>query len=202
MIILGDIHCYLSRVTRRVANFDIVSKICKEYPDQTVLQLGDFGVGFIPTQFIIDNSPSNFRFFVGNHDNRTESLKIPNCLGDFGEFEEIFFVSGADSIDKNDRIVGLNYWVDEELSHEHGNLCVELWEKSNQKIIVSHDAPQRFVENHLLIYDKSWTRTILQKMIDIRKPDMIVFGHHHRSYRIQYDSVKYVGLKIEESFIL
>jgi predicted phosphodiesterase len=192
MVILGDIHC----------NFNRVVEICKKYPDQTVLQLGDFGVGFMPTQFIIDNSPTNFRFFVGNHDNRTEACKIPNCLGHLGEYEDIFFVSGANSIDKDRRIEGVNFWSNEELTYEQGNLCLESWQKSNKKIIVSHDAPQNFVENYLLIYDRSFTRIILQKMVDIRKPDMIIFGHHHRKYNIKHDSIRYIGLGIDDVFEL
>lgn len=192
MIILGDIHC----------NFNRVEEVCKQYPNQTVLQLGDFGVGFMPTKFIIDNSPPNLKFFTGNHDNRKEACKIPSFLGHFGECEDVFFVSGANSIDKDRRIVDVNYWEDEELSYRQGCLCMDSWKKSTKKIIVSHDAPQRFVQQFMLIYDASFTRSLLQEMVDVRKPDMIVFGHHHRKYRIEHESVQYVGLRIDETFQL
>lgn len=192
MIILGDIHC----------NFNRVKEVCGQYPDHTVLQLGDFGVGFMPTQFIIDNSPPNLKFFTGNHDNRKEACKIPNFLGNFGECEDVFFVSGANSIDKDRRIEDVNFWCDEELTYAQGELCVEDWKKSTKKIIVSHDAPQTLVEKYMMIYDRSFTRLCLQEMVDVRKPDMVVFGHHHRKYRIDHNGVKYVGLRMDETFQL
>ena len=75
MIILSDVHC----------DFNHVINVCQRYVDQTVVQLGDLGIGFLRTEYVKENTPSNFRFFVGNHDNRTFMSFIALC-----SFEEIF----------------------------------------------------------------------------------------------------------------
>lgn len=192
MIVLSDIH----------SDWDRVVKVCNLYPNDTVLQLGDLGVGFLRTEFVLENTPKNLRFFVGNHDNRTLANTMPACLGDFGEFENIFFVSGAHSIDAHDRIEGKNWWANEELSYGQASACLDAWEKSDKDIIVSHDTTQSFVERFMLIYDRSITRTLLQSMIEVRKPKMVIFGHHHRRYEIDHDGIQYRGLAANATFVL
>lgn len=192
MIILSDVH----------ANWDRVEQVCRLWPDHTVVQLGDLGIGWIRTEYVLENSPKNFRFFVGNHDNRTVASTLPACLGNFGEFENIFFVSGARSIDQAARIEGKDWWRDEELSYSQSMECLKAWEKSDKEILVSHDTTQSFVERFMLIYDRSITRTLLQGMIEARKPKMIIFGHHHRRYEIDFDGIQYRGLAANETFVL
>jgi len=192
MIILSDVH----------SDWNRVEQVCRLWPDQTVVQLGDLGIGFLRTEFVRENTPKNFRFFVGNHDNRDLANTMPACLGDFGEFENIFFVSGAKSIDQHDRIEGKSWWRNEELSYGQGSDCLALWEKSNKEILVCHDCPQSLVEKFMLIYDKCLTRDLLQRMIEVRKPKLVVFGHHHQSYDINFNGIKFRGLRINESFVL
>lgn len=192
MIILSDVHCDWNRV----------EQVCRLYPDQTVVQLGDLGIGFLRTEFVLGNTPKNFRFFVGNHDNRDLANTMPACLGDFGEFENIFFVSGAQSVDRFDRIEGKSWWANEELSYGQASACLDAWEASDKDIIVSHDTTQSFVEKFMLIYDRSITRTLLQRMIEIRKPKMVIFGHHHRRYEINHDGIQYRGIVANGTFVL
>ena len=192
MIILSDVH----------SDWNRVEQVCRLWPDQTVVQLGDLGIGFLRTEFVLENTPKNFRFFVGNHDNRTLANTMPACLGDFGEFENIFFVSGAHSIDAHDRIEGKTWWANEELSYGQASACLDAWEKNDKDIIVSHDTTQSFVERFMLIYDRSITRTLLQSMIEVRKPKMVIFGHHHRRYEIDHDGIQYRGLAINATFVL
>ena len=192
MIILSDVHSDWNRVV----------EVCRLWSDQTVVQLGDLGIGFLRTEFVLGNTPKNFRFFVGNHDNRTLANTMPACLGDFGEFENIFFVSGAHSIDKSDRLEGKDWWANEELSYGQASACLDAWEKSDKDIIVSHDTTQSFVEKFMLIYDRSITRSLLQSMIEVRKPKMVIFGHHHKRYEINHDGIQYRGLAINATFVL
>ena len=192
MIILSDVHC----------DFNHVINVCQRHVDQTVVQLGDLGIGFLRTEYVKENTPSNFRFFVGNHDSRTLANTLPSCLGNFGEFENIFFVSGANSIDRFSRIEGKDWWPDEELTYAQSNECLNLWEQSDKDIIVAHDCPQTIAEKFMSIYDRSLTRTLLDRMIEVRKPKLVVFGHHHRSYDINFNKVKYRGLRINETFQL
>jgi predicted phosphodiesterase len=192
VIILSDVHCDWNRV----------EQVCRLYPDQTVVQLGDLGIGFLHTEFVRENTPKNFRFFVGNHDNRSIANTLPACLGDFGEFEDIFFVSGAHSVDKSVRLEGKDWWPDEELSYGQASACLDAWEASDKDIIVSHDTAQSFVEKFLLIYDRTITRTLLQSMIEVRKPKMVIFGHHHRRYEINHDGIQYRGIVANGTFVL
>jgi predicted phosphodiesterase len=192
VIVLSDVHCDWNRV----------EQVCNLYPNDTVLQLGDLGIGFLRTEFVRENTPKNFRFFVGNHDNRSVANTLPACLGDFGEFEDIFFVSGARSVDRFNRIEGKSWWPDEELSYSQATACLDAWLRSDKDIIVSHDTTQSFVERFMLIYDRSITRSLLQSMVDARKPKMIIFGHHHRRYEIDHDDVQYRCLPINGTFII
>lgn len=189
IIFLGDVHCNLNHCI----------KLSKKNPQKTILQIGDLGVGFIPTEIWTSKLPDNFKFFVGNHDNRQESYKIPNCLGDFGEYNGVFFVSGADSIDRNRRTIGVDWWEDEELSYKQFNEVLSLWEKSNCEIIATHDCPQSFAEAFFLIYDQSKTRVGLDNLLKIKKPKVWIFGHHHKPINVEFNGIKFHGLGIDKT---
>ena len=189
LIALSDVHGNVRRC-RDVAN---------KNPDRIIIQIGDLGVGFMPRE-IIESLPSNFYFFCGNHDNRTEANSLRNCIGDFGEMNGFFFVSGADSIDKEDRIENVNWWANEELNYEQASQCLEKWEKSKCQILLSHDLPQRAMEAAFGYKEKCLTRNLLQSMIDARKPSMIIYGHHHKHKRFRGEGIEYVGLGIDETY--
>lgn len=191
-VFLGDIH----------GNLNHALNVCNQYKDDTVVAIGDVGVGFIPID-VFYRLPANFKFFVGNHDKRELAKTLPHCLGDYGVYEDkFFFVSGADSIDKDTRIEGVSWWPDEELTHQQCYACMDLWEKSKVDVLASHDCPQSFAEAYKLIYDKSRTRNLLQSMIEIRKPKMIIHGHHHRKLRHMFQGIQVIELFIDECYEL
>ena len=74
--------------------------------------VGDLGIGF-PNQDppVI---PAHFRFIRGNHDNPEVCRQHPNYLGEYGFLQnpDLFFVGGADSIDKSHRTPGGDWWPD------------------------------------------------------------------------------------------
>ena len=198
-IFLGDVH----------NNIRHCINVANQNPDATIIQVGDLGIGspqsnqtFWSTAAELNKIlPANFRFFVGNHDCRTEAKKTPHCLSDYGEaYNRFFFVSGADSIDRASRIEGLSWWADEELSIVQANDCLDKWKESKLNILVSHDCPQSFAEGFMLIYDKTLTRSLLQEMIDVRKPKMVIFGHHHNTRRLKFNDIDVVGLGVNETF--
>lgn len=189
MIIVSDIH----------GDYEWIARLAESRKDELIVQLGDFGFGFrkFPNTF-----SNNLKFFCGNHDNRSVAEKHPNCLGPFGEYDKFFFVSGADSIDKSMRVPGLSWWPDEELNARQADYCMTWWKNCNKKILICHDAPQFIVENYFLIYDRSFTRQLIQRMIEIRKPEFVIFGHHHRKFSINLDDVCYRGLAEKECFYI
>jgi predicted phosphodiesterase len=187
-IFLGDVH----------GNLKLCHNICKKYPNATVIQVGDLGVGFI-FWGIISKLPSNFKFFPGNHDKRQEALTLPSCLGDYGEVDgKFFFVSGADSIDKDYRIEGVSWWPDEEITNKQAEHALGLWEKSKAQVLVCHDCPQRIAQHNYLIYDTTLTRNTLDQMIEVRKPKIIIYGHHHKSCLFDYEGITIKALGVEE----
>lgn len=190
-IILGDVHGDLLRC----------DKLARSNKDRTVIQIGDLGVGFV-NQTLIRKLPKNFRFFCGNHDDRTEARKLSYCLGDFGEFGGLFFLSGADSIDKSLRVEGVSWWPNEELTYQQGKEAVEMWTNSKAEVLLSHDLPQSLAEAYYLIYDRSLTRDVLQQMTEARKPKLHIYGHHHKSFSKIFNGIQYVGLGIGEAYRL
>ena len=197
IIVLSDVHGNILRC----------QDVALKNPHCNVIQLGDLGVGFLPCE-IIENLPPNFYFFPGNHDNRKVAVSLHNCLGHFGEWGSLadgqgfFFVSGADSIDKESRTVGINWWFDEELTYAQGQQCIDEWAKSKTEVIISHELPQRIAEAFFLIYDRSRTRQILDAMIEARRPKLVVFGHHHIPFHQFHEGIEYRGLKIDETITL
>jgi len=190
MIFLGDIH----------GDHHFAKSIATRYPKDKVIQVGDFGVGFISSNELNENFPDNLYFFCGNHDKRREAPMIKGYMGDFGEFDDIFFVSGADSIDKDWRTPEVNWWEDEELNCNQMKQCLEAWERSDKNILVAHDIPQSFAEYVYKIYDNSATRNLLQVMIEVRKPKIVVAGHHHKSITGELNGIKYRGIDINEVY--
>jgi calcineurin-like phosphoesterase family protein len=189
---LGDVHSNLIRCLN----------LTEAYPDTTVVQIGDLGVGFVPLD-VFYRLPKNFYFFPGNHDCRKLSYTLPHCLGAYGEvFGKFFFVSGADSIDKERRIEGVSWWSDEELTYREAEDCLVKWEESTVDVLVTHDLPQSFAEGYKLIYDRTLTRDLLQKMIEVRKPKLLIHGHHHRSKRHEFNGVQVVELGIDEPYFI
>ncbi len=144
--------------------------------------------------------PSNFHFFCGNHDKRTDAHQLSSHLGDFGEWNGLFFFSGADSYDKGLRVIGRDWWPDEELTPKQCQDAIDQWATSKSDVLLSHDLPQSLAESHYLIYDKCITRTTLDEMHKIRKPRLHIYGHHHKQFRNVIDGVQFIGLKIDEVF--
>jgi predicted phosphodiesterase len=198
IIVLSDVHGNILRC----------QDVALRNPTSTVVQLGDLGVGFVPRE-VIENLPHNFVFFPGNHDNRKIAVTLRNCLGHFGDctntfgfHPSFFFVSGADSKDKNVRTEGLNWWPDEELTYEQGYRCIDKWINCQSQVIISHDLPQRIAETYYQIYDRSRTRQILDAMIEARKPKLVIYGHHHKPFHIIHEGTEFIGLKIDEAIML
>lgn len=157
---------------------------------QRSVQLGDMGFGFRA----ITDFPEQHKFIRGNHDDPAKAREHKNYLGDYGYLAEddIFYIGGANSIDKQWRTPMVSWWPDEELSIVELNAAQQLYVASKPRIVISHECPEianRTMLAGLIIGDsyfeakseliKSRTCQALQQMFEIHQPKLWVFGHYH-----------------------
>ena len=167
MRIIGDVH-------ERIHEYLAITAGADES-----IQIGDMGLGFKGV-FLPLMTPSH-KWFRGNHDSPQMCRAHPNYLGDWGydAEKELFWFSGADSIDKHLRREGVSWWRDEELSVAEFERALELYEQVKPRVVLSHDGPQDFICAAFGIHKKSRTRQALQAAYDLHQPDLWIYGHHH-----------------------
>jgi len=213
LAVIGDSHgffttiCHGRRYSRGRTN---LYKILPTLPCNTV-QLGDYGIfngEDIKTLRKIKPREGFWdRFFRGNHDNPSLCRKQANCLGDFGilpDYPQIMFFAGAESTDVQPdglwpgRTKGKNWWTDEQLSPEQMDEALELYSQTKPEIVLSHDCPTRCWG--LLSFGAGFpywkfagsrTPDFLDRLLDIHKPRLWFFGHHHQARGFWVDGVKF-----------
>ena len=120
--------------------------------------------------------------FIGNYGRWTP----PNCT------EELFFVRGANSIDQHRRIQGVDWWPEEELTNQEMTEAIKLYEKIKPRVVVTHDAPlqvfQHIKLNSFFGGKPNLNPTIraLDALLDVHRPDIWIFGHHHQDVKFQH----------------
>jgi predicted phosphodiesterase len=192
--VLGDIH----------GAGGILKQVLQRYRDNRVIQVGDFGLGFhgIPDP-PTDSFPDRFSFIRGNHDNPEVCRTYPNYLGDYGVMPEtgIFFLGGAWSTDRAWRTEGLDWWPDEELSHEDLYKAIDLYESVKPRYVISHEAPALaagYLPKRGMEYKPSRTSQALEIMRGIHAPEWWVFGHWHMTWRKEIAGTKFVCAAINQ----
>jgi UDP-2,3-diacylglucosamine pyrophosphatase LpxH len=145
IIFVGDVHGKYNKLMELIKRYGI--------SDSYLIALGDFGVGFyndthyntIFNEMNIELDRCNNKIYVlrGNHDNPSY---FPSGFGNIKfvedytciqiEGKKILFLGGACSIDRNERKVNEDYWLDEKF-----NLEIEKLKTIKCDIVVSHSAP-------------------------------------------------------------
>ena len=107
---VGDVH----------AKFEEFKCIGDRYPLDLIIQVGDLGLGFADHK-VLDHT-MGWRFIRGNHDHPDLAEIHPCYMGDYGYWidHDLFYASGAYSIDSHLRTVGVDWWGSEELSIADG----------------------------------------------------------------------------------
>lgn len=201
--VIGDVH----------GKIDYYIQLAKE--SYFSIQLGDLSFNYDK----LGNLDSNFhKVIAGNHDNYTKEngkfVKQTNhFLGDFGVVkipsftEKVFFVRGANSIDKQLRTEGVNYWRDEELTYSNSLKALEEYKKEKPDFVFSHTCPA-FITKLAFGY-KTWhgqeirssmTDVLLEQMFEYHKPKMWIFGHHHKSWKANINDCQFQCLAELECF--
>jgi len=185
-LLVGDTHGKLSLYNELVTT--------KNIPD--VVVLGD--LGFKKEHDWLRTYYPKHKVLFGNHDYYPYK-KEDHSLGDFGMFRNAFFVRGANSIDKHLRILGEDWFGDEELSYIEMQAAIDLYEELRPSIVLSHDCPASVQRKFFGINNTSRTAQGLEIMFRIHRPKTWIFGHHHRPTRKQVKGTKFICLGELES---
>lgn len=174
----------------------------KWYDYQTVtetvensIQVGDFGIGFSGDYWhdcVNDFHSENrgHRFIRGNHDSPQKCKNDMLGYIDDGTVEnDVMYVGGAWSIDRQWRVEGQDWWRDEELSYEEFDRTISLYDVVRPSVMITHDCPssvsyELFIKTGKALSGKQFeTRTAqaLQAMFEIHQPKFWFFGHWHRT---------------------
>jgi len=206
MILVGDIH----------GNILTFKEAIKKFPNKQILQVGDFGVGFYPTDLLIPQLSENISFIRGNHDNPKECEKIPGYMGNFGCFplnsRKAFYVSGADSIDKKWRTENVDWWKDEQLDPKTMDEAKELYGKIKPDIMISHDGPfciHQVLKAACVCKNPdnegfgpavgNFTSKQFDEFLKIHRPKYWIFGHWHVPIRFKYKDTTFICLDCFET---
>ena len=138
---------------------------------------------------------------MGNHDN-TQFVDSEFSCGDYSYKNGIFTIRGANSIDKNIRWQGVNYWDNEELNYVQGCAAHLSFVNNKPKVVVTHDCPQSICRDLFSINEKSFTRVMLEQCYLQHQPDVWVFGHHHKDIDLTIGRTRFICLGINKTITL
>ena len=174
MLIVSDVH----------GKFDEYIRIIRKYeannPNGYSLQLGDMGFNYDALS-VLDSD--RHKFFSGNHDNMDVYDDCPHALGDFGVWNNIFYIRGAWSLDQACRTPMFDWWPREQLNYKEMEACYDMYTTVKPSIVVTHDCPH-FLLDELFHYDNiknTDTGILLQQLYLQHQPEVWIFGHHHKT---------------------
>ena len=187
--IIGDVH----------GCFEQYLNIIKDA--QYSIQVGDFGFATEWKKLVDFNiDPHRHKIVLGNHEDY-HGIRREYALKDYGyinwyvgsDFKEpithenawfkFFTVRGAYSIDRDFRTIGIDWWPQEELSHEELAKAINLYEKVKPEIVICHECPKNVSAQLFRLLNVHSTRTTMamDAMFGIHKPKIWIFGHWHES---------------------
>ena len=124
-------------------------------------------------------------------------------------------MGGARSIDWEQRIEGYTWWRDEHLSERDLRKAVSLYEANKPDIVITHDCPwslQDEICDYVVRerpYMSHWGRPIkypttlaMDKMLEIHRPKLWIFGHWHNSFATERSGTVFRCLNILETMPL
>jgi predicted phosphohydrolase len=203
ILMLGDVHAHWTLLNDLIA---------KKKPD-IILQCGDYGYwknlqgklvkfnGQVIRYNLhgVDTKNTKIYFCDGNHEDHWSLRKIrkteisPNIFYmkrgstlQLPDGRTVLFIGGANSIDKNVRTTGLDWFPEEVISQRDVINLPDV----NVDIVVSHTCPEEFLpyvmSNHYT-NDNDCSRKALSYVLEKYRPSLWYFGHWHW-YRTGYNS--------------
>lgn len=196
--LIGDVHGKYEKYHRILS---------REEENPYTLQIGDFGFKY-DTLKNVDHT--KHLILPGNHDNYDVCYKYRHFLQDYGymiNFNNIdfFYYRGANSIDKQYRTIGIDWWDNEEVKIENFMKARELYRDIRPDIMISHDCPQdialQMLKSGQRVYENitSWA---LQELYNIHQPKLWFYGHWHRSWNMKINGTHFRCLNELETYVL
>jgi predicted phosphodiesterase len=185
--VIGDVHGKFNQYAHLIKDL--------EYS----VQLGDMGLNYEKLEEK-GLDANKHKFIRGNHDNfqQYSANALPDYFGNtyLGDIP-FFYISGADSIDKQWRIPYVSWWPEEEMGYTMGEECIDMFAEQKSRIVLSHTCPTVCLQNGL-IGDKpilkSATSEILSQCLEAHKPEVWIFGHFHKNWAYRTDKTRFVCL--------
>jgi len=176
--IIGDVHGH-------IAEYKALIKDCP-----SSIQLGDMGFK-INYDELKDVDSTRHRFIPANHDDY-DALPPHALPGNYGILpllsHKAFWYRGAYSIDQRMRILGIDYWANEEVDVVSAQYAIDCYSDYKPDIVLSHDAPTQIVEKfNYQSFKPSRTNRALQALYEAHAPMLWLFGHHHRTAWVQME---------------
>lgn len=184
MIIIGDVHGKIDQYK------EIISK------EKNTIQLGDFGFKDAHDWFLENvDANENHKILFGNHD-YYPYLNYSYSIGDyyFDEKRSIFYVRGAFSIDYKYRLIGVDWFDNEEIPLSEHQQIFSAYSKARPRYVISHDCPQLIRNLFFGIYERSLTSMLLEALFEQHQPYMWIFGHHHKSKNRVVGNTRFICL--------
>ena len=214
IIITGDIHGEFSIINRLINRKQPdVLIICGDFgfwPDASMYQ-STYGYYYSAREDNFDileikNQNSKIYWVPGNHEHwdnlekeygRRGLKPIPMkgnenifyCpIGSTETFngDNFLFAGGADSVDKQHRTIGVDWFPQETLNHEDWEYIIERHKNTKIDTIISHTCPSSFeMRDTFNMKHADFSRKVLEELLQEFKPMQWYFGHWH-VYKKQY----------------
>lgn len=209
IIVVGDIHTYWAKLNVIINKYspDIILQVgdfgyWPNFHNTTTISEGRPRRNQKPwNQYGIRSKNTKIYFCDGNHENHWElnKFKKPTIIYDnvcymprgstltLPDGRNVLFIGGAESIDKRERIIGVDWFPEEVITQKDIYNLPDI----NIDIIISHTCPNEFneeVKKKFCLTDKfkDPSQDALSYLLKRYKPDEWYFGHFHDSLKGQY----------------
>ena len=205
-LIIGDIHNVYGALA--------LNKVIKKTKPDLILSCGDFGywprfskeTKAYSLPEIKLQTAKELRWCEGNHEDywslkqRISDEILPGIIYQprgstytLPDGRVILFMGGASSIDKNQRILGINWFPDETITQKDLYNLPDI----NIDIFITHTAPTVLVNDVIPEHSNKTlepSNHALSALWEIYKPDLWFFGHYHHYYYSNIKGTKYFCL--------
>ncbi|MEX0345841.1 MAG: hypothetical protein AB3N20_13025 [Rhizobiaceae bacterium] len=207
MRFIGDVHGDFARYEQLIGE-----------TGQSV-QIGDLGLGYGTVgadgvvmrpdpPFDVMKRAGSHRFIRGNQDDPAMCRQSELWIADGTVDGDVFYCGGAETARRQNRIEGVNWWPDEELSEAEFAAVHEKYLDAKPRLMVTHDCPVSIGAEILAAHDigkpvaVTRTRKSFEAMLALHKPQIWIFGHWHLPFDRQIGSTRFICLDILQTIDL